>query len=72
MSGFIFVHQRIGNKNAIVVAQTKNERRDDDVDDVEFNVKRPHDAQDGKPAQYHWNVSDERQFKSSVGNNQHD
>ena len=61
----MFVDQPFGNEDCVVVALSENEGCQDDVHQIELDVRQLHDSQNPKPADGHRQERDQTQFEAS-------
>ena len=66
----VLAQQSVHDENAEVVAQTEDEGREDDVDDVELDVQQGHQPEDEHPAHRHGEAGQQRQLDAPVGEQQ--
>src|ERR1043165_8366627 len=69
-ASFILLLQAIHNEDTVVVSEAKNERGEDDIDDIELNIEYAHDAENPHPTDEHRNECDERELYAAVGDKQ--
>ena len=50
---FVLIDRALSHEDGVVVALTKDERAQDDVDDIELNAQQRHDAQYPQPTDGH-------------------
>lgn len=56
----------VHDEDTEVVANTKDERREDDVDDIKLNPEQPHQPQYDDPANRHRQETHQGEFDASV------
>ena len=66
VAAHVAVLQAIHDEDAEIVADTEDECREDDVDDVEADVEQPHYSHDDNPADAHGQEADECQLDTAV------
>ena len=49
----VLIDRALSHEDGVVVALTKDERAQDDVDDIELNAQQRHDTQDPQPTDSH-------------------
>ena len=63
----VFREHPIGHKNAVIDTKTKDETADYDVENIELDVKKPHDSDGQEPGQENRYTGDKGQRKTSIG-----
>ncbi len=68
----IFIDKTFGDEDCVVVALTEDERREDDVDDVEPDAKKTHQPQNPEPADSQREKGQKTKFQTAEAKTQED